>query len=297
MGETKLQQALEEFKNVFMPSRNFTERTRIEYQNDLEDLLTFWEGKGIINTREVSLNLVEYYQAELDSRGLAGSTRKRKTAVIRLFLAFLFRRGYITNDISKHLITPFANKPIPRILTQSEYQRLLKASIDNPRDTAILETFLQTGIRLSELVGLKIHDIELPEKDEAGEKVGGVMRIFKSGRKDRIIPLNSKVCKALRAYLDILPASLNSALFLNRFGDPLGDRGVQKLVDKLMDQVGIKGASVHSLRHTFATHHLANGTKIKTLQEVMGHQDIRTTEIYLPLANKLIRREIEEHTL
>jgi len=195
------------------------------------------------------------------------------------------------------VITPFADSSIPRILTQSECQRLFKASSNNARDTAILETFLQTGIRLSELVGLKIHDVELPMKSDADEKGGGVMRISNLGRKDRLIPLNSRACNALERFLADRPASTSPTFFLNRFGNPLGERGVQKLIDKLMTQAGIKGASVHTLRHTFAAQHLAKGTKIKTVQEIMGHRDIRTTEAYLPLLNKWGNEEMEGHAL
>ena len=140
-----------------------------------------------------------------------------------MFLSFLHREGYITNDISRRVITPFADNPIPRVLTQFEYQRLLKAGAGNASDAAILETFLQTGIRLSELVGLTINDVEITSDEKTGEK-REIMRIKNgAGRKDRLILLNSEVCDAMDRHLNTQPAPNSLSLFTNRFGNPLGD--------------------------------------------------------------------------
>jgi len=114
---------------------------------------------------------------------------------------------------------------------------------------------------------------------------------------DRVLPLNSKACEAIRVFLNIRPELKVDNLFLIRQEQVLGDKGVQKVLDKYMDNARITGASVHSLRHTYVTHHVARGTSLKTIQEVMGHQDIRTTEVYVSLVREMQRKELQEHAL
>ena len=288
MGEITLQQALEEFKTVYMPARNLGLRTRIEYANDLRTFIDFLATKGITRAGEMNAVHVDRYLARLDELGLSGSTRKRKAITFRSFLSFLFRNGYLSQDISEKVIIPFPDQPEPRVLTHSEYQRLLQVCANDIRDTAMITLLLQTGIRLSELTRLKLSDVHLPEAIE----------IAGSGsRKGRTIPLISKACEALKAYLTARPASKYPSLFLNMFRQPLGDRGVQKIIMQYFVQAGIVGASVHSLRHTFAVQHLARGTSLKTVQKIMGHQDIRTTEEYILLANEVAKKELEENAL
>jgi integrase/recombinase XerD len=288
MGEITLQQALDEFKTVYMPARNLAARTREEYSNDLKAFIDFLEKAGVTKTGEVSTLHLDRYLAKLDELGYSGSTRKRKAITFRSFLSFLYRNSYINHDISQQVILPFPEYPIPRILTQTEYQKLLEACSNNVRDKAIITLLLQTGIRLSELTRLSVSGIHIPE----------VINITGSNsRKGRTIPLNSKACEALQAYFMVRQASEYHNLFLNNSGKPLGDRGVQKIIMHYFHQVGIIGASVHSLRHTFAVQHIARGTSLKTIQEVMGHQDIRTTESYIPLAKEIAKKEMEENAL
>jgi site-specific recombinase XerD len=298
MGEKTLRQALDEFKNVHLASRNYASRSREEYINDLDDFIRFQEKAGYNGVGAIGLPQIDRYLAELDRRGLAGSTRKRKTISIRSFFTFLYRERIITNDISRQIILPFAESTLPRVLTKSEYQRLLGACQQNIRDTAIIELFLQTGIRLSELVRLRVSDVDISAPEAQEDGLTGLMTIIGGGgRKSRNLPLNSKVQQVIWAYLQIRPTVTSEKLFVNKAGEPLGDRGVQKMVQKYMDAAEIKGASVESLRHTFGAHHAARGTSLKTIQEVMGHRDSRTTDIYLSLARQLKRHELEENAL
>lgn len=288
MGEISLIQALEEFKSVYMPARNLATRTREEYTNDLTAFISFLEKAGITKVGELATAQVDRYLARLDELGYSGSTRKRKAITFRSFLAFLYRSRYISQDISRQVILPFEEHPVPRILTQAEYQKLLQVCSQNPRDFAIITLLLQTGIRLSELTSLTISDIHIPE----------IINIAGShSRKGRSIPLNFKTCEALEAHFLTRPASQANYVFLNRFGKPLGDRGVQKLVTRYFKLAGVTGASVQSLRHTFAIHHLVKGTNIKTVREALGHKDTRTTELYIELANKMAKKELEENAL
>lgn len=292
MGETTWQEALEEFRTVFMPSRNLASRTRIEYLNDLQGLIDFLASVGVQRVGEIQIRHVDRYLAELEEQGLSGATRKRKAITFRTFLYFLYRHGHISQDISRQVIVPFAEATIPRVITETEYQRLLQACSDSIRDTAIITLLLQTGIRLSELTRLTIQDLEILDTGK------GEARIISSGsRKGRAIPLNSKAGQALQIYLQSRPENPEAHLFLNRRGKPLGSRGVEKILAKYFQKVGIFGASPQSLRHTFGVQHISKGTSLKTIQKVMGHQDIRTTESYIPLANELARKELEENAL
>jgi site-specific recombinase XerD len=297
MGEITIREATEEYKEVYLPARNLAERTREEYTNDLVDLVEFLETTGIKRVGDVGLIDLERYLAELDRRGYAGSTRKRKAVVIRSLFAFLYVSGHITNNIANKLIPPLAENDLPRVLTQNEYHRLLKACGHNKRDGAIIELLLQTGIRLSELTRLSISDVELPSRNSGQTKEMGSLQILGKKGSSRILPLNNKACKAIGDYLLVRPDSNSNILFLNRFKEPLGQRGVQKVVHKYLELAEIHGASVHTLRHTFGAHHIAKGTCPKTVQKVMGHKDERSTSIYSLLANELMNRELGEHAL
>jgi integrase/recombinase XerD len=296
MGDITFRKALDDYKTVYMPYRNFAQRTRVEYLNDLNDFIDFIEKSGIIHVRELGIPGVERFVANLEQKGLTSLTRKRKVVSIRSFLSFLYQDGYIETNISKKVILPFAESRMPQVLTQAECDQLLSACADNSRDTAIIELLLQTGIRLSELVHLTLNDIELERIIETGEKHYGFIRIQGGRGKDRIIPLNTRACLTLRNYLNTRDDAESNILFLNRFGETLGERGVQKMLGKYLKKAGIGKASIHTLRHTFGAQHLAKGATLKTIQNVMGHTDIRSTSMYVPLAKEVFIGEFQNGT-
>lgn len=278
MGETILRKALEDYKTVYMAYRNFSDRTRVEYLNDLQDLVEYLAKQQITKVGELKLAHFERYLAELENRGFTGATRKRKTVTIRSFLKFLYQDGYVQTNIANNIIPPFVDYKTPKFLTKAEVDRLRKACAGNVRDAAIIELLLQTGIRLSELTRLTVDDIELWDS-------GGTVRIKANrGNKERLLPLTTEAPQMLNAYLTKRPTNDNTALFLNRLHEPLGDRGVQKVISKYFRKADIKRASVSSLRHTFGRHHATTGMDIKTIQTVMGYKDTRSTGIYLELA-------------
>jgi len=284
MGDITLRKALDDYKTIYMPYRNFAKRTRIEYLNDLEDLVRFLEKSGVKTVKDLELSQIERYLAELEKRGFADVTRKRKTVTIRSFLKFLYQDQYIDSNLAKRIIPPFIDNKMPTYMTEAEINRLRMACAANVRDTAIVELLLQTGIRLSELTHLILNDIELKEK-------GGVIRIRGNrGKEARILPLNSKASHALYEYLSQRPDTENSFLFLNRFGEPLGNRGVQKMLMKYLSVASIIGASIHSLRHTFGICQAVKGTRLINIQEAMGLKEIRSALIYHNLANIMINK-------
>jgi site-specific recombinase XerD len=288
MGETTVRQALAEYLGVHLAAKNYAARTRIEYTHDLEELATLLYIAGVYRVGEINLTVLERHLAKLDGLGLTGATRKRKTVVIRAFLRYLHQVGYLAQDLSQRLVVPLAAISWPRVLTQNEYQRLLAACAGNSRDLAMVTLVLQTGLRLSELTGLLMTDLQLPE---------AITVRGSNSRPGRSIPLNSKACEALQDYLSLRPATEAPQVFLNRLGQPLGNRGVEKTLAGYLRQANVFGASVQSLRHTFATHHVALGTSLKTVQEILGLADIRDAEVYRTLAVEIKRREVEEHAL
>jgi integrase/recombinase XerD len=292
MGNITLRKALDDYKTVYMPYRNFAERTRVEYQNDLESLIRFLEQVGINHVNSLGLPIIERYVADLEQRGYASLTRKRKVVAIRSFISFLYQDSYIETNIATRIVLPFTESTTPKVLTQTECDKLRNACAESQRDRAVIELILQTGIKLLELVHLTLNDIQLDEKDQ------GFIRILGSrGKKERMIPLNKKACVALKNYLDERKDAGNSILFLNRFAEPLGESGVQKMLSRYLKRAGIGGASIHTLRHTFGAQHIAKGTSLKTIQEVMGLNDVRSTSIYQTLAKQAISRELENHSL
>lgn len=281
MGDITLRDALEEYKSIFMASRNFAKRTRVEYLNDLLDLIQFLEQSGLREVKDISIPTLERYLAELDRRGIAGSTRKRKVISIRSFLLYLYHDGYLRTNLSKRLIPPFSEANRLRYLTKTECERLLEVSSHNPRDYALIQLLLDTGIKLSELVALTIQDIEFssyiyPET----QNVGSLHVLGNKRRKERVIPLNVHVSKSITKYYQGRNNPQQLALFTNKYGAQLSPRGAEKIVSKYMLKAGIKNASIQTLRHTYAVHSLLSGVDLKTIRYVMGFRDVRAISIY-----------------
>ena len=292
-----LQEALELYETVYMPSRNFSEKTRLDYRHDILDLIRFLAKSRRRRLDRLSLRDLEAFLAELDHRGLAGSSRRRKVYAIKSFFAFLYRSGHMAGNPSDGLVPPKSEQKEPRVLSKGEYEALLRACSHHPRDSAIIELLLQTGLRLSEVARLTLDDVELPRRIGKDAETMGRLHTVGKGRKERWIPLNYKACRALRTWLNTRPNEQDRALFVTKFRRPMGPRAIQHLVRKHMGEAGIKGASVHTLRHTFATHHVASGTSLRTVQEVLGHADLKTTSIYVQLAQEAVKRELQEHAL
>jgi integrase/recombinase XerC len=292
-----LKQGLAFFDTIGMPARNLSARTRKEYQNDLTDLIEFLEDRGITRLKQVDLRDLENYQAEMDRRGFKASTRERKTYAIKSFFRFLHHHGMIATNVASRLIPPRPNKPEPRFLSEEEYQRLLQACNHNVRDAAIIEVLLQTGMRLSELTRLIIYDVEIPKRISREPDNTGTVRVTRKGGRVDTIPLNYKACQALDAWIKVRPKVDHLSLFVSKFNTPMGKRAVQYTVSRYLQAADIKNASVHTLRHTMATHHIARGTDPKTIQETLGHASLETTARYIALAKKAQRKALQEHAL
>jgi site-specific recombinase XerD len=233
----------------------------------------------------------------MDRRGYASSTRNRKTQSIRILFQFLQLHGITSSNLAAQLIPPPIQKTEPRFLSQAEYQRLLRVCSHHARDAAMIELFLQTGMRLAELAKLTLSDIDIPKRITADPDNTGSVRVRRKGGKTEYIPLNHKACKALAGYLQVRIDGGYPTLFLNKFKEPMSTRAIQQRVEKYLKEADIEGASVHTLRHTMATHHVARGTDLKTVQETLGHASLATTTMYVSLAKTAQRKALQEHAL
>ncbi len=295
---TPLQDALERYQSIFLPACNLAQRSRREYLTDLRDLFEYLVIKAsLTRPDQVTRPHLEGFLAELDRRGLAGSTRRRKVASIRSFFGFLEYQGLIQQSPARKLIPPRRDHLQPRVLTEGEYKRLLGAVRGKIRDSAVIEVLLQTGIRLSEIARLKVSDIDLPAKITNDADDVGSVHIRGIGRKDRTVTLNWKACRALKTYLLIRPPIQDQHLFITKFKAGISPRAIEYLVEKYLKQAAVNGASVHTLRHTFATQMVKKGTKLDVVRQALGHSDLKTTSIYVELARLVMDKELQQNAL
>jgi site-specific recombinase XerD len=293
-----LSEALVLYQTQFLTSRNLAQRSRREYTDDISDLIEFLQDKCRIDRPDrIERVHLEGYLAELDCRGLAGSTRRRKVASIRSFFGFLQDRGVVPQSPALRLIPPVREYQPPRVLTEGEYTRLREAVRGEVRDRAVIELLLQTGMRLSEIARLAVNHIDLPPRiSNEIESVGSVL-ILAKGRKSRTVTLNWKACVALAAYLKNRPNVVDRRLFITKFGRGISPRAIEYLVDKYLKAVGVPSASVHTLRHTFATQMVKKGAKLEVIRQALGHSDLKTTTIYVELARQVMDKELQQNAL
>lgn len=298
-SHVSLSAALNGYKTIHMASRNMAPRTRAEYSRDLEEFIAFLETRcGLSHAQSVELKHLEEYLAHLDQRGLSGASRRRRAASMRSFFGFLEGHGYTVSNVAARLRPPGREGREPRVLSEAEYKRLQDACRFHVRDQAIIELFLQTGMRLSELSRLTIADLDLPAKVGRDKDGAGSVRILGKGRKERTVTLNWKACQALKSYLAIRPKLPDEPrVFITKFGAPMGSRAVQDIVAKYLREASIENASVHTLRHTFGTHMVKKGTNLRVVQEAMGHADLKTTSVYVHLARDLMDEQMQANAL
>ncbi len=296
-----LEDAVPLYLEEYLAARNSPPLTRTAYRRDLTEAVLFLlDPCGLVAVSQVEERHLERFLGELDRRGLSGSYRRRKVAAIRSFFSFLTRRGFLPESPAAALIPPERELPQLRYLSKEEYTRLRAAVAKEPRDAAVIELLLQTGMLLSEVSRLKLTDVELPEtiSQEPGN-VGRARIVRGKARKDRTVTLNWKACQAISSYLAVRRRDTDDpSLFLNRSRRRLGPRAIERLVAKHLKTAGIHGASVHSLRHTFGTHQVIKGTALQTIEETLGNvQGSDATAQYVDLARQEMDRQLQEGAL
>ena len=291
---------IEKFLRYLEIEKNYSAFTLLNYQADLEDFNNFLnpirnkkslikEDKISNGVKEIPLEKIDYlslrrYLAHLKERNLKSRTIARKISCLRSFFKFLCRDGYLNNNPTLSLMSFKLDKHLPSFLTEEEMIKLLKVSEGDDerslRNHAILEMFYSTGMRISELVGLNVDDIDF---------ISGVTKVRGKGKKERLLPVGEYALKAIRAYLDNRRRQ-SLAVFLNKKGSRLTTRGTRNVVRKYIRIASLSGGiSAHSLRHSFATHLLNRGADLRSIQELLGHANLSTTQIYTHLTTEKLK--------
>ena len=264
--------------------KNYSMHTRLNYRLDLEDFKEFLGEKPIESVDYLALRK---YLALLKEKNFKSRTVGRHLSSLRSFFRFLVREGFLKTNPILTISSPKQEKHLPAFLTEDEVKALINSVClkDDSyafalRDKAILETFYSTGMRISELVGVSIDDIDF---------IGGVVKVKGKGKKERIVPIGEYALSAIRAYMDARKKE-STALFLNKNGTRITDRGVRNIVVKYLRLTGTRnGVSAHTLRHSFATHLLNHGADLRSVQELLGHANLSTTQIYTHLTTERLK--------
>lgn len=284
-----MEKAIEAFICYLHNIRRTSENTEMSYRRDLNKLRAYLDKQGIVSLRDITQTNLNAYVLFLEKNRFAAATISRNIASIKAFYHFLFKEHMIEEDYSDTLRAPRIEKKIPEVMTTDEVIRLLEQpGGDAPkelRDKAMLELLYATGIRVSELISLRVADINL--------QMGFV--ICRDGNKERVIPFGNKARLALIRYMDKARGAMledygDSILFVNCSGQPMSRQGFWKLIKSYAKKAGIEEeVTPHTLRHSFAAHLVENGADLKSVQEMLGHSDISTTQIYANMTHNRIR--------
>ncbi len=261
--------------------RGLAKNTLDSYSRDLKQFHGYLSERSITAAEAVTRNTLVEYMASMQKEGKASSTVCRNLAAIKSFFRFLIQEEYLDKDPTVDFASPKTEKRLPKVLTPAEVERLLEQPKQTmpagKRDKAMLEVLYATGIRVSELVSLNLNDLYLEN---------GFIRCFGKGSKERIVPVGSIAIRCTEDYLNkgrnaLLKSKRNQAVFVNWHGNRLTRQGFWKIIKKYAAEAGIvKDIMPHTLRHSFATHLLENGADLRSVQEMLGHADISTTQIY-----------------
>jgi len=250
-----------------------------------------------INTKlvQADVTVIRTYLAYLNEQKYSKATTARKLATLRSFYKFLVRRGQIESSPVSSIRTPKQEKRLPRCLDIEQINTLISSPDSNTmlgaRDRAIIETLYSSGLRVSELVGLNLSDVDF---------LGEVLHLRGKGKKERLSPIGSSALQSIQRYLTFRDADSRKhtfdqqALFINKHGQRLSTRSVRRKLDKYLIQAGLDtNISPHTLRHSFATHMLNNGADLRMVQELLGHQSLSTTQIYTHLTTDRMKKEYD----
>lgn len=307
---------LAEFENYLRFEKHFSQQTAKCYSADLEQYSGFLSNSndqsysgdsdgGVAVAVKTDLqqqiltattDTVRTYLASIAEHNYSKSTTARKIATLRSFYKFLVKRGYLSNNPVAAVRSPKLDKKLPKFLEYEDIIRLLETPPANHwlglRDRAMMESLYSTGIRVSELVGLNIDDVDF---------LGEVLHIRGKGKKERITPIGTSALRAIQAYTELRNKRAASngkfdpkVLFVNKHGKRLSTRSVRRKMDKYLEMAGLDPSiSPHTLRHSFATHMLNNGADLRSVQELLGHQSLSTTQIYTHLTTARLKEQYE----
>lgn len=296
-----MREEIENFLNYLTVEKGFSGNTIDAYRNDLAQLAEFASKEA--SRRSIMPSWVNFrrqdmlsYLLDLKERNYAVTTTARKIAAAKSFFSFMVAEGKIKSSPMENVTSPRVGKPLPDAISISQVRQL----IDQPtkltapeakRDRAMLELLYASGMRVSELVSLNLNDIDTK---------GGSVRCFGKGNKERIVPIYQQAAKAVEEYITqvrphLVHSDTEQALFVNQRGDRLTRQGLWQILKAYAKSAGLsKKVTPHTLRHSFATHMLSGGADLRSVQELLGHANISTTQIYTHLTSEHIRRTYDK---
>lgn len=293
--ENNMEGHIEEFASYLVETRGSSENTTASYKRDLCSFVRFLEESGIDDIKMVNRTNVMAYIYDLQRQDKAPATISRNAASIRAYFVYLNKMKIVEGNPAEGLETPKVEKKMPSVLTLDEVEKLLDqpdiSEIKGIRDKAMLEVLYATGMRVTELISLNVSDINIEMEYLS----------CRSADRIRIIPLGSKALEAVDLYMQKARMSMlrdeeEKALFVNCFGHPMTRQGFWKIIKGYAKKAGIKTEiTPHMLRHSFAVHLIENGADIQSVQEMMGHSDISTTQMYARF-NKSRLKEVYNKT-
>jgi integrase/recombinase XerC len=283
-----MEDQIQTFVNFLQAERNASRETVRNYRSDLRQVASYLHTaghrSGPFHAADVTTEQIRAYLHWLDRKGEKASSLARKLACLRSFYRFLVCEGSVQNNPAEGLRSPKLPKPLPRVLTKDDAGALMEfpagQSPRSLRDRALLETLYSTGARVSEAVGINMGDLSLAE---------GLIHLRGKGRKERVVPIGDQALQAIREYRSSLPPSaishqLSAPLFLNHRGGRITTRSVARIVAQYSRLLAGGAVSPHALRHSFATHLLDEGADLRSIQEMLGHASLSTTQKYTHLA-------------
>jgi integrase/recombinase XerD len=292
---------IDSFLTYLTVEKGFSDNTVAAYRNDLSRLASFVEEEA--TKQGVSPSWANFgrqgmlgYLLDLNQRSYAPTTRARKVAAARSFFKFLVSEGIIKEDPTENVKSPAVGRALPKPISVSQVRTLLeqptkRSTPDAKRDAAMLQLLYASGMRVSELVSLNLEDVNT---------IDGNVRCFGKGHKERIVPIHKQAIQAIDEYVKearprLVRNDKERALFLNRRGDRLTRQGFWQILKEYAKSAGLEGeVTPHTLRHSFATHMLSGGADLRAVQELLGHANISTTQVYTHLTTEHIRRAYEQ---
>ena len=278
-----LQDTIERFLHHLETERRLSVNTSRGYRRDLAELQAFCEDCGISRWQDLDTHGVRRYAAQAHRRGLSSRSIQRRLSAVRSFYNYLLRESLASHNPAHDVSAPKTESRLPDTLNVDDMSRLLDVQKQDAlliRDAAMLELMYSSGLRLGELTGLDTGDIDLRQR---------LVRVTGKGAKTRVLPVGAKAIAALEAWLQVRPAGTDAALFTTRQGRRLSARAVQDRVRRLALRQGVPGrVHPHTLRHSFASHLLESSGDLRAVQELLGHADISTTQVYTHLDFQLL---------
>ncbi len=282
---------IKEYEDYLRIDKKYSNNTIMSYMNDLNKFDSFLNNKDITKIDKTTIRL--FIESE-KKRKLSDRTISHDLIVIKNFYKYLEKNNTIKNNPSVDIELPKLKKTLPHVLSLDEVDKILDIELKDKyayRNKAMLELMYSSGLRISELVNLKIQDIDLEED---------IVRVTGKGSKMRIVPIGDYAIHYLKLYINeyrslLMKSKISDYLFLNSRGDRISRQAMFKIIKQIIRDKNIKkDVSPHTLRHSFASHMLENGADLRSIQELLGHSDISTTQIYTHISNKKIKENYEE---